>query len=215
MSSKFTEPEVEKLFDLAGELPLAMLSRRYNQWAKANGYQSRTQGSLRHYMGQRGLALEPVGEYIRTGTILQCLESDQGLIERWVRNGWIEPVQMYRDTSLRLKAPRRAFRRLDLRRMARKHPQAFAGCPREGLFMLLEDESLVDQIRKDHPNKPHDVIIPKPVVCLDTMKRYPSCAAAARAIGCSESAIRKAVRHGIRAYGLRWEALKPLNPKMS
>jgi hypothetical protein len=215
MSSRFTDPEIEKLSDLAGELPVPLLARRYNSWARSQGLPERTEKALHKYIWEAGMPIEPFGEFVRTGMIVECLQADLKIVERWVRKGWIQPVQQHRDDSKRRKAARRAFRRSDLRKMARQHPEAFAGCPRHGLFILLEDEKLTDDVRRLHPHKPRAHSHPRQVLCVDTNERFPSCSAAARAVGCSRWTIRRSIQSGVPVLGLRFAALQLRNPNVS
>lgn len=205
----YTPRELETIEELVGDLPLGLLVRRYNAWAEENGLPRRTERALHQRIKELGLTIEPYGEYVRAASILSALRVSQNVIEGWIRKGWIAPAKHrskpYRRVHWRERGPvRRSFRRRDLVRMARDHPEAFAGAPREGLYSLLEDADLCDAIRAAHPRRLGCLNPARPVKNLSTGETYPSIRAAAEATGLHATLIRASVNKGHRAKGTRW-----------
>jgi hypothetical protein len=218
---RYSPEEIDYLESLVGEVPLGVLVRRHAAWAKARGAPVRSERAIHQFLKSRGHHVEPIGEFVRTSAILEALECSQSMIEGWVARGWIRPTLVPskparnapRRPSVRRKV-RRAFRRSDLRAMARERPEAFAGARRGPLFVLLEDEELADRIARDYPVRPSCLLPVRPVMNLETRERYPSIRAAARATGLHATLIRASIEKGHRAKGTRWAdatTLLPLN----
>lgn len=218
---RYSAEEIDHLESLVGEVPLGVLVRRHAAWAKAHGAPVRTERAVHQFLKSRGHYVEPIGEFVRTSAILEALRCSQNLIEGWVARGWIRPTLVpskpTRNAPRRPSARRRirrAFRRADLRTMAREHPEAFAGARRGPLFVLLEDEELADRIARDFPRRATCLRPERPVMNLETRERYPSIRAAARATGLHSTLIRASIEKGHRAKGTRWAdatTLLPLN----
>jgi len=210
MGVRYSPAEIANLEELVGDVPLGSIVRRHNQWAKENGYPERTERALHQFLKTRGMTVEPTGEYVRTGTILQALGISQNVVEGWVRQGWIKPVSVRSKPTRSLpyrrkRGPaRRSFRRSDLVRMARRHPEAFAGAPKQGLFALLEDFDLCDAIRAAYPKRRCCLNPRRPVMNVETRERYPSIRAAAAATGLHVTLIRASIEKGHQAKGTRW-----------
>jgi hypothetical protein len=214
---RYTPVEVEHLIELAGDFPLGLLARKHNAWARQLGLPERSERALHQFLKKRGVAVEPIGDCVRSGTILSALGISQGTIEHWVNKGWIVPVQVRsvptRPVPVERRGPvRRAFRRKDLRRMAKKHPEAFAGASHSGLYCLLEDEALCDRVLAIFPKRTGCLNKRRPVMCVETRERYQSIRAASRATGIWTSLIREAVVKGRRARGTRWVDASTLLP---
>lgn len=214
---RYSPDEIENLERLVGEIPLGLLVRRHNAWAQQNGYPARTERAVHQFLKQRGLAIEPIGEFVRTSAILDALRCSQNVVEGWVARGWIVPVRARSRPTRnvppdRRGPPRRSFRRADLRAMARDRPEAFAGARRGALFVLLEDEELADSIARRFPTRPCCLNAQRPVMNLETRERYASIRAAARATGLHPTLIRASIVKGHRAKGTRWADATTLLP---
>jgi hypothetical protein len=218
---RYSPEEIDYLETLVGEVPLGVLVRRHAAWAKAHGAPGRTERAIHQFLKSRGHNIQPIGEYVRTSAIRSALQCSQNLIEGWVARGWIQPVLAPSKPTRNAPRPpgarrrtRRAFRRADLRTMAREHPEAFAGARRGPLFILLEDEALADQIVRDFPRRATCLFPERPVMNIETRERYPSIRAAARATGLHATLIRASIEKGHKAKGTRWAdatTLLPLN----
>lgn len=214
---RYSEAERDKLEELAGEMPLGMLARRYNAWASENGLPTRTERALHQCAKKAGMSVEPIGDLVRTSIVLEAIDASQAVVEGWVKRGWIQPVLVRspstRPVPNRRRGPtRRSFRRRDLRRLARERPEAFAGASRDGLFRLLEDGDLCDEILARFPRRTSCLQARRPVMCLDTRRRYPSIRAASRDTGLCITLIRSSILKGHRAKGTRWVDATSLIP---
>lgn len=200
----WTQPEVEKLQELVGDLPFQIVWKEWNVWAKKNGLQPRSRASLQKKAQALGETQLCYGDWIRTGEVARLLGKHRSAIQNWYRAGWIRCYRAGRNTS----TPR-----IDLRRLARERPRLFAGCNREGLMLLLEDERLVDGILLEHPERYPTIHQDIRVLWVDRGLVFPSYSAAAKAAHVSPSTIARSIREGRTAAGLRFALLSNRQPQ--
>ena len=79
------------------------------------------------------------------------------------------------------------YDRRDIRKVARLRPKLFAGIPRANLVILFESEELADFVRSQYPRAVEGA---KPCYVVERAKRFPSLAAAARALYLDPSSVR-------------------------
>ena len=192
----WTPPEIEKLLELAGDLPFASLVREWNRWAKLHDMPRRSSQSIRKKLTALGESTCTYGAWIRLGDVAALLGKDRSTIGLWARRGL---VKYHRAAS------QSCILRADLKRLARRKPQLFAGCPRAGLVQLLEEEELADSILSAYPERYQSVVTGRRVLWVDKQQVFPS--AAARAANVSHHAIRKAIAEGRTTCGYRFERL--------
>lgn len=196
MSYRWSEPELEQLRQLAGDIPWPRVQHAYNTWASINGFPGRTEIALRQRCEIEGLSRVSRGEFIGTSTVRQLTGIGWPTIRRWVERGWLPITRSGR---------RWYIHRAALRRFAREHPEYFAGLPISDLTQLVDDERVAEELAAmPRANAPGS---PKRVRCIETGVVFPSAAAAGRAFHLSRSAISLVVR-GRRpaAHGHRFEA---------
>lgn len=170
--SAWSKAETDHLRDLVGEHPWLRLVPLYQRWAERNGFPMRTGTALQSKTQRLRLGRRCDGkEWISVGTVLALTGRSsyftKQLVHRWgvARRGgsWGTVLS-----------------RRDLRRVAREHPEVFAGCPRGGLVQLFESEEYADRIVDAYPRPGFR---PQRVLVVETGVVHPSCSAAARALG--------------------------------
>lgn len=195
MSNKYwTAPETEMLLGLAGDVPSAMIPQLYNCWAHKNGFPSRSPNALRQRIEKLHASTRAVGTWLTTGGIAKILEISSSTVEGWARYYKDMPRKRYGKHRTRKV---NYFSRVELRRWAKKHMQLFGGIERSRLIMLLEDESLVDQIVAKYPRRCNGLIInSRAVRCVETGETWPSVRAAAAALFVSRESVARSIRTG-------------------
>lgn len=198
----WTKEELDYLQSLVGDYPTSLAIEYFQQWASSRGYPSRSRASIRYKLQADFGSSIPIGIYITTATIRELVGVTYTTIDRWVELGFLKPHFHPSPLSTGERTPRRHFLRSDLVKLARKMPHLFAGASRQNLFLLLENEDLADQIHERFPyRRGRD---PKPVVCVETGKKYRSMTEAGNAVFCHRSNIHNAVVKGHKASGLHW-----------
>jgi hypothetical protein len=202
----WTQPETDKLLELAGDLPWPILCKRYNAWAKATGYTARNSNALTIHLNRNGGSRVPVGQWITTGAIHKILGVSKNVPAKWIRK-WPE--------ILKPVTPGSNFRgRIYIRRdylllFARQHPEQFGGIPIPNLLMLLENEPLAQSIAEAYPYRPDGIASyrrpPRPVRCVETGETFPSILAASRAVYVTKHAIWAALQRSAPSAGFHWE----------
>jgi hypothetical protein len=198
MAARWTNAEINRLHEAAGDLPRRQLVRTFNQWAKAHGYPERSAKAIFVKANVMGLSLAAVGESITTGGIAKILEINDTTVQGW----------MIRHPDL----PRRKIKgyyyikRRELMRWAMQHPHLLGGLKWSNLVQLFESEDFADYICENFPNRPAGLeATARPVRCITTNEIYPSLSAAARATHMTYQAISLGIREQRPACGLRFE----------
>jgi hypothetical protein len=192
--------ELERLEDLAGDMPFELLCRSYNGWAAQAGRPLRSRSAIDHILKRRGISRWVIGDFVTTGTIHRILGLDQMTPRRWIESGWITSRQA---------GPGRwhYVRRADLVKLAMERPHVFGGASRAQIVQLLEDERLADRIAARFPRRWAHA---RPVRMVSTGRRYPSLHAAAADHAVSHQAIRRALRTGGTCAGSQWKDAGPI-----
>jgi len=196
----WTAPEVERLLELVGETPFVHVCREWNRWANKEGIPNRSPQSIRKKLTGLGESTVCLGRWVRLGDVAHLLGKDRSTIQKWANAGWVSYI-VYGHQSCILRA--------DLRRLARERPILFAGCDRQGLVQLLEDEDLAESILAAYPQRYQSSINGKRVLWVDRMQAFPSYAAAGRAAHICSKAIRLGVIEGRPVCGYRFVLLGP------
>lgn len=192
----WTAPELEHLEQLAGDHPMAEVATRYNRWAKANGLPSRTLPALGQAGYNRGVTFRPYGAMVTHQALCTYLGLTKG-----------QAAKLLDQASCRQLRPRgrRYVTRKELRRLARQHPQWFAGATTANLVQLLEDEKLAEWCKQHQPIRYGRNC--SPVRCIETGLVYPSVMAAAAAVFVTRHWLHYSLRTGCRAGGFHWQYL--------
>jgi hypothetical protein len=197
----WSDAETEALIEITGDAPWHLAPRRYNQWATAHGFTERTRWAMGARLKRIGMAADGCGEWLTPSLMHRLLgvakNRPRGWVQRWP--DILRPCCPFGPSG------RVYVRRSDIRRLARLHPEEFAGISRANLVMLLESEQLADQIADAYPHPPTPSLKqPRPVINITTGDRFPSVTAAAQAVYVHQSRITRAARNGWRAAGFHW-----------
>jgi hypothetical protein len=203
---RWTQPELEWLEQLAGDVPFPTLLRSMHYKATAEGWPRRTDKAIVMRMRRsRQFCRARVGEWTTTygaGEILGCPGTR---VEAWLRR---KPV-------LRILAPEwtggtRYISRRSWRRLAKQMPRVLGGFSSDALFLLLEDRDLADAVAQQHPRPMGDWR----VRCVETGVVFSSCGAAARELHVTQACISLAIRQArpVAALGMTFEALRGVGP---
>lgn len=192
MANPWGPAEVDRLDQLAGDVPICSLAEYFNRWARKNGYPERSRRALTDRAHAMGLSLIPVGRWMRTTTIAGILGVHEETIRRWVARYHLPAV---------LDGSSWTVRRRDLVQFAKRRPELFGRTPAPVLLMLLENNALAEKISAAHPRKLSDC---RRVRNLDTLKIYPSATEAARRHFITRQTMATAIRTGGTAAGYHW-----------
>lgn len=192
----WSDEEQQHLEHLAGNVPGPALSYVYNLWAKRRGYLQRTQSAVKSRLSDMHVSRALVGDWLDVGYLTEMLCVSDTTVHRWIRRGYIS-AWVIRSASI----PYRYIRRSELVKFARERPHHFGGIEESRLVMVLEDESLAQQIRREYPCRPYGR---RRVRCVETGRVYDSITAAASAVYVNPRAIQQAIQRGWRAAGYHW-----------
>ena len=189
-SRRWTPEDLEVLSELAGELPWQLVVRRFNQRRPP-----RTPMAMQRKAEQLGLSMQPQGEFISIGDIRTFTGYSYEKIYNWIKIGL--PAVARSDAK---NSPRFVSRR-QLRRFAVKYPEQFGGIGQSELTQLFDSEIAASRITKMQlPRLTKSYVIE----CVETGRRYPSIAAAAREVFTHKKNIWNSVTHGTAACGLHY-----------
>jgi hypothetical protein len=190
----WSEAELDHLESLAGDHPSYEVIRKYNRWARANGFPQRTATACFRAGHKRNVGFRPIGSKVTLGLVHALIGCTRH-----------QAISILDCCPIQQKQPqgRRYVARADLRRLARLRPELFANGTRPNLVQLLEDEALVDWIRTHPPirlgrNR-------SPVRCLETGAIYPSITKASAQAFVDRNQIYRSIRHGVTAGGFHWK----------
>ena len=201
----WTETELNRLAEFAGDLPRPRIAGVYNTWAAKNGYVLRSTRAIWVKAYKSGMSLRAIGTFMKTGAIAEVLGINATTVEQWgVR---------YADFPRQKIGSHYYIHRNDLRRWAAKHKHLFGGIPYCNLVQLLEDETLAELIITTHPHRPTGLETSSKLIrCITTDTVYPSISAAARAIHVTYQAIACAIREQRQCCGLQFELINASDP---
>lgn len=185
------------LAEMAGDTPWPQACRAYRMWAKKHGLPERSPSSLIRRCEIKKISRVTVGKVITTGLICQLLGVSHETVRRWLLAGYL-PYKRYGTSG----GHKHYVLRSDLRRMARERPHLFGGQSVGTLTQLLENEELAEEIVAMELPSPRQA---KPVVCVETGRRYHSIEAAAKAVYVTPQRLQLVVKDARRtAAGYHW-----------
>ena len=190
---RWSAREMEMLEQLAGDQPPDRLIHVYNNWAKRQGFATRTRGAILTRLSRSGITARAEGDWVSSGYVCATLGVGIDTTQRWTSH---RGIPCHRDGR-----NARFFRRSDLRKAAHSQPETFGGIPADRLFLLLEDRELADRIATAYPWR---AATPRPVCAVETGWSYPSVRAAAARFNICRQAIQHAIRTGGTAAGYHW-----------
>lgn len=203
---RWTQPELDHLESLAGDVPFPTLLRSMHYKATAEGWPRRTDKAIVMRMRRsRQFCRARTGEWTTTygaGEILGCPGTR---VDAWLRR---KPIARILDPQTT--GGTRYINRRSWRRLARAMPRVFGGFSADALFLLLEDRDLADAIAEQHPRPMGDWR----VRCVETGQIFSSCGAAARELHVTQACISLAIRQRrtVAALGMTFEALRGVGP---
>lgn len=212
----WSNAEDQQLISMVGSLPFQILCSGYNAWARSEGHPQRTRNAIgKRIKVLNAGSLIPVGDYLTTGSICLMLQCSDMVVHRWVKKGFIEAYTFkgsHYEQGRSNTTDRRTFyfRRKEIVQLARDMPHLFAGCTKQNLFLLLEDEELSESIAENHPRRNG---APRPIKNLDTGHTFPSAKKAAdwankfSPFRTDRTGVAQAARAGCRAANYRWQYL--------
>jgi hypothetical protein len=205
---RWTQPEIDHLEQLAGDVPFPTLLRSMHYKATHEGWPPRTDKAIVMRMRRsRQFCRARVGEWTTTygaGEILGCPGTR---VEAWLRRPPIARILDAQTTGGTRYINRRSWRRL-----AKQMPRVLGGFSADALFSLLEDRDLAEAVAAAHSRPMGDWR----VRCIETGQIWPSCGAAARELHVSQAAVSLAIRQRrqLTALGMTFEALRGAGPKL-
>jgi hypothetical protein len=144
---------------------------------------------------QLGLSMQPQGEFISIGDIRTLTGYSYEKIYNWIKIGLPAVARSNAKNS-----PRFILRR-QLRRFAVKYPEQFGGIAQSELTQLIDSEIVASKITKMQlPRLTKSYVIE----CVETGRRYPSIAAAARGVFTHKKNIWNSVTNGTAACGFHY-----------
>ena len=203
---RWTQPELEWLEQLAGDVPFPTLLRSMHYKATAEGWPPRTDKAIVMRMRRsRQFCRARTGEWTTTYGAGELLGCPGTRVEAWLRRKPIARILDPQTTGGTRYISRRSWRRL-----AKQMPRVLGGFSSDALFLLLEDRDLADAIAQQHPRPMGDWR----VRCVETGEVYSSCGAAARKHYVTQACISLAIRQArpVAALGMTFEALRGAGP---
>lgn len=197
----WTEPEVQFLNDHGEFLPLAILIRRFQAHASAEGWPPRTAKAIHLKLLKLGCPTSRIraDDLMSPGAVAAILGCSAGRVIHWivVNTALLRPTWGGR---------RRYVSRESWRRLARQKPEVLGGFGADRLFELLEDRELAEAVAAAYPRRLRDYRIR----CVQTGQVWRSAPHAAAELFVSPSVIRDAVREQrpVASLGLRFERLR-------
>lgn len=201
-AKKWTKAEVDIIEHLSLSLPPRMFYMTYCNMAAKSGLPKRSEASLRAKMKLLGIPLMPEIDWYTLHQLADLFGATRHAMYKLVKQG----LKAKRESNYRNQPY--FVSRVELKRFARKNPGLFREFKRDGLFVVLENEELIDLIMEQPIQRKPNRYNPTKVKCVETGNVYPSCRAAARIFFVDPSAIHGAARKGHRVAGYHWVALR-------
>jgi hypothetical protein len=196
----WSKEDLQILNNIAESLPPRKLVQTYNAIAAKNKRPQRTRNAIYLKCNELKLSVSPVYNTLTTDHIARCLCIDQSVVYKWIENG-------LNTTRGCQKARSRHYITIrDLRKFVEKHPQEFGGLDSTELFLLIEDQELVDYIKENYPKRMKR-FGPMKVRCVETGEIFPSQAAACKSFHLYRSALYRAVKYGDAIAGYHFERI--------
>lgn len=199
---RWTPAELDYLEQLAGEIPPQFLMGRMKAKARELGWPHRTEQAITEQVLRMGYTKRcRFGEWTTTGGAAEVLGCSTQRVHSWLKRKRIREILKPQRSGGQYYVWRTSWRRL-----AREMPRVFGGFGADALFLLLEDRELADAVAAAHPGPMADWR----VRCVETGQVWPNCAAAARELHVTGSAITCAIRErrSVVALGMTFEALR-------
>jgi len=187
--------EIHMLAGLAGDQPWVFLPGVYRRWAAHSRLPIRSDDELLKVARGLGLCLKPICNWLSPKDVAYYVGRAPVTIRRWVAKGLLKPKH-----SMQNRGPYWLGRE-DLKRLAKKRPDLFAGADPGKLYLLLEKQELIDHIQQKH-SVCHGRR--KPVQCIETGRIYPSATAADRSLHNAPGAVAQSIMAGTRSGGFYW-----------
>ena len=205
---RWTQPELDHLDKLAGNMPFPSLLRSMKHKATMEGWPPRTPKAIVMRMQRTGQTCRArVGDWTTTDGSGELLGCPGTRVEAWLRRPGIAAILAPDRIGLIRYISRRSWRR-----MAREMPRVLGGFSADALFLLLEDRDLAEAVAAAHPRPMGDWR----VRCIETGQIWASCAAAAKELHVSQAAVSGSVRkrHPVMVLGMTFEALRGAGPSV-
>lgn len=196
-SRHWTEPELEILQSLVGDMPWPMVTRAYNTQAGTLGLQRRTTTALERKCDNLGLQRRSIGKWITTGFIAEMTGISRTTIQRWIARGILPARDFWSGGRFK----RHYVSRDDLCKLARQRPDLFGGIPEPQLVMLFNNEQVAaDIVALELPS----IRQRRPVICIERGRKYPSIHRAAKAVYVTPQRLRVVLDTDLTAGGYHW-----------
>jgi len=206
---QWSQAELETLERLAGDQPWSLATAAYGLWASAHGYPRRSPHALRFAASSHGLSIVSEGQWIRLSVLRQALGLSITVTDRLRAKGILR---------VHAEGPGRHYiSRTEIRRLARRRPDLFAGVDPSHLAILLDPDAYRDQrLIEDLASRPvaYRHGRPRPVICLTTGERFPSAEAAGQAVFVTSPAIRQAILRRTPSAGKHWGWLDEVQARL-
>ena len=199
----WSSEDIEALTDLAGELPWHLVVARF-----AKRRPPRSNQSMIWKAQELGLPRIPEGEFISIGTIKALTGYCYEKVYLWIDSGDLPAVAR----SDAKNSPRYVSRK-SLRAFAKKRPDQFGGMDQADLTQLFDSQVLAKKIV--------DMNLPKltkshQVECIESGRRFPSIAAAARDARVHSKLVWLAVHQGADVRGKHYRRVdQPLRAQLA
>lgn len=186
------------LQDIAESLPPRQLVQVYNNLAAKQNRPARTRNAIYLKCNDLNLSVFPLYQTLTTDRIINALKIDENRIYKWIQKG-------LKTTRGSPKTRSRHYIAIqDLRKFARRYPYEFSGVDPTELFMLIEDEQLVEQIAEQYPKRVK-IAGPMRVRCIETGVIFASQAQACKHFHLYRTALYRAIKYGKTAGGYHFE----------
>lgn len=196
----WSKEDLQILRNIAESLPPRKLVQTYNTIAAKKKRPQRTRHAIYLKCNDLKLSVTPLYNTLTTSHIAQSLCLDENVVYRWIKKGLNTTRGCQKARSHHYIAIR------DLRKFAQKYPYEFSGVDSTELFILIEDQQLVDYIKETYPKRIKRGG-PMKVRCIETGEIFPSQAAACQRFHLYRSALYRAVKYGSATAGYHFERL--------
>ena len=199
MLAGWAPDEINMLAGLAGDQPWVFLPAIYRRWAVQAGFPLRSDAELLQAATDLKLSLQPVCNWLSPTDVAFYLDRAPVTIRRWVAKGLVKIRH-----SKQARGPY-WLSRDDLKRLAKKRPDLFAGGDPNKLFMLLERQDLADHIQQNYAVCHGRT---RKVQCVETGRIFPSAVAADRSMHHADGAVTQSISTGSRSGGYHWRYVR-------
>ena len=178
-----------------------MLYINYCRLAAVAGYPKRSEPALRSKLQSLGIPLMPQIDWYTMFQLAELFKTTRHSVFKMIKQG----LKAKKESNHRNQPY--YVSRVELKRFARKRPELFREFDRDGLFVVLEDDDLIELIMQQPIQRKPNRYNPTRVKCVETGNVYASCRAAARMFYVDPSAIHGAAKKWHRVAGYHWVAL--------